>query len=182
MGASMDDYYHVSLTSAELLASLAALRALDALIAAGSLDTEIEPGILASAADRMAEEAPEFTRDQAERLAGTLAHTLQTGLLGGSAGDEGPADDPPFPTRRTRRLLEDAFERDSAVEIEYFVASRNEWTTRRVDISDVYERDGMWYLSGHCGMRDDFRQFRLDHIRSVRLLDRGESRDPFLEE
>jgi predicted DNA-binding transcriptional regulator YafY len=180
----MDEYYRVPLTSAEALAAIAALRAVHALQEAGGLETEIEPGILRSAADRMAGEVPDFLSDQAEALAGSLAYALRAGPRAGGSGEEhdGPGDAPPFPTRRTRRLLEDAFEHDAPVEIEYFVQSRDDWTTRRVLISDVYEREGAWYLSGHCELRGDFRQFRLDHIRSVRLLDEdAEVRDPFNE-
>ena len=180
----MDEYYRAPLTSAEALAAIAVLLAVDALHEAGAVETEIEPGILRSAADRMAGEVPEFLSDQARALAGSLAQALLTGRLarGPGAEDEGPGDEPPFPTRRTCRLLEDAFERDAPVEIEYFVQSRDEWTTRRVLISDVYERESIWYLSGHCELRVDFRQFRLDHIRSVRLLDAdAEVRDPFSE-
>ena len=179
----MDAYYRVPLTSAEALAAMATLRAVDALIDAGVLDTQIEPGILRSAADRIAGEVPDFLADQAEALSGSLAPALLAGSRASGAEEEGPRDVPPFPIRRTRGLLEDAFEQETAVEIEYFVQSRGEWTARRLQISDVYERDDTWYVSGHCELRGDFRQFKLDHIRSVRLLEQdAEVRDPFTEE
>ena len=89
---------------------------------------------------------------------------------------------PPFPIRRNRRLLEDAYEERQPVEIEYYVAGRKEWTHRRVDISSVHAQNGTWYLSGQCGLRNDHRQFRLDHIRSVRVLDDANNMpDPFTE-
>jgi predicted DNA-binding transcriptional regulator YafY len=68
------------------------------------------------------------------------------------------------------------------VEIEYYVASRREWTTRDVAISDVYKKNEEWYLSGQCGLRQEYRHFKLDHIRAVRLLN-GEDDvpDPFAE-
>jgi predicted DNA-binding transcriptional regulator YafY len=60
------------------------------------------------------------------------------------------------------------------------VAGRKEWTHRRVDIGNVYEQNGTWYLSGQCGLRNDHRQFRLDHIRAVRVLDEeNDLADPF---
>ncbi len=177
----MDEYYRAPLTSAEALAAMAVLRAVDALIEAGAVETGIEPGILRSAADRVAGEVPEFVADQARALAGPVAHGLLASA--GGAPDDGGRDEPPFPTRRTRRLLEGAFEEDTPVEIEYFVQSRGEWTTRRLLISDVYEREGAWYVSGHCELRGDFRQFRLDHIRSVRVLEEdAPAGDPFREE
>lgn len=179
----MDEFYRVPLSSSEALATLAVLRALDALITSGALpETQIAPGILASASERIASETPEFLSDQAHALSGSLAHALMTELRGGEA-DDAERTEPPFPVRRTRRLLEDAEERELPVEIEYFVASRNEWTIRRVSISDVSKRDDTWYLSGQCGLRGDYRRFRLDHIRSVRVLDAEDDvSDPFADE
>ena len=179
----MDEFYRVPLSSAEALATLAALRALDALEKAGALDSEIEPGILESAAARVADEVPDFVEGQAAGLARALVEALRAAAPGGGeAQDAWDRDEPPFPVARSRRLLRDAAERELPVEIEYFVTRRREWTARRVDISDVFERDGTWYVSGHCGLRADHRLFRLDHIRSVRLLDAGELlADPFEE-
>lgn len=183
----MDEFYRVPLSSAEALATVAALRALDALVDSGAVDDPalaLAPGILASAAERIAAELPEFLADQATALSGTIAHALMTAeRIAGVDDEEGEArDTPPFPIRRTRRLLEDAYENATPVEIEYFVASRKQWTHRRVDISDVYEKNGIVYLTGECGLRGDFRQFRIDHIRSVRVLDDEDAapeRDPF---
>ena len=179
----MDEFYRVPLSSAEALATLAALRALDALEKAGALDSEIEPGILENAAARIADEVPDFVEGQAARLTRSLGEALRAMAPSGEAEDDAwDRDEPPFPFARTRRLLRDASERELPVEIEYYVAKRREWTARRLDISDVFERDGTWYVSGHCGLRDDHRLFRLDHIRSVRLLDAGELiADPFEE-
>lgn len=179
----VDEFYRVPFSSAEALATIASLRALDALVATGAVETEIEPGILASAAARIAAEVPEFLFDQANILSASLSRALLTGLRAEVLGarDEEARGDPPFPVRRTRRLLEDAFERAVPVEIEYFVQSRREWTTRHIEISDIFERDDSWYVAGHCELRGDFRQFRLDHIRSVRVLDEDAVPDPFAE-
>ena len=177
----MNPFYRVSLSSAEALSTLAALRALSALTDAGALDTEIETGIFQSAADRIAAEVPEFVARRAELLSAQLAEALWPNS-GASAGDEEMGDEPPFPIRRTRRLLEDAYEQDLRVEIEYYVSSREEWTTRRVDISDVHEKNGTWYMSGHDFLRGEHRLFRLDHIRSVRVLDEPVLADPFAAE
>ena len=177
----MDPFYRVPLSSAEALATLAALRALSALTRSNHLDTEIEPGIFQSAADHIAEEVPEFLVSRAESLSGPLAEALRSNLRA-FADDEELGDEPPFPVRRTRRLLQDAYEQDLRVEIEYYVASREEWTTRRVDISDVHERNGTWYLSGYDWLRGEHRMFRLDHIRYVRVLDEPVLPDPFVAE
>ncbi len=178
----MDPFYRVPLSSAEALATLAALRALSELGKAGFLTAEIEPGILESAADRIADEVPEFVARRAETLSGSLADALRPNFGAPTSDEEESGDEPPFPIRRTRRLLTDAYEQESQVEIEYFVASRDEWTTRRIDIRDVQERNGTWYLSGHDYLRGEPRLFRLDHIRSVRVLDEPTLPDPFMEE
>jgi len=179
----MDPFYRVPLSSAEALATLAALRALTELGNAGLLTAEIEPGIFQSAADRIAEEVPEFVASRAESLSGPLAEALRRPISDARGDDEEEIrDEPPFPIRRTRRLLEDAYEHDLQVQIEYYVSSRDEWTTRRVDIGDVQEKNGTWYLSGHDYLRGDHRLFRLDHIRSVRVLDELVLPDPFAAE
>ena len=179
-GKEADAFYRVPLSSGEALATLALLRAVDGLLTSGVLhETDLEPNILASAAERIADEVPEFVAVRAEVIAGSLARALRTDLTP-AAEDRDTPDAPPFPIRRTRRLLEDAYEQHLPVEIEYFVSGRKEWTLRRVDISSVYEQNGTWYLSGQCGLRSDHRQFRLDHIRSVRVLDEEAAvPDPF---
>jgi len=184
-----DEFYRIPLTSGEALGVLAALRALKEFLTENdsTIVSEIDPGILDSAAERVASELPEFTQDRAERLANGLLQALRNaGSLADVFGDTlnaGGSDtgEPPFPIGRTRRLLEDALEQNQPAEIEYFVTSRNEWTTRCVDVVEVRAIDGTWYLSGQCRLRNDYRQFRLDHIRAVRILDdEGRGRGPDL--
>jgi predicted DNA-binding transcriptional regulator YafY len=179
-----DGFYRVSLSSGEALATLAALRTLQALLSDMDSVADIDPGILESAADRIADELPEFMAPQADRLAASLALTLLETKIGVSALSEEQYNktEPPFPLARNRRLLEDAFEQGKSVEIEYYVASRREWTTRDVAISDVYQKNDEWYLSGQCGLRHEYRHFKLDHIRAVRILhEEDEVPDPFSE-
>lgn len=193
-GSEPQGVYRVPLTTGEALATFASLRALHRLLAGHGIIADLDPGILENAAAQIAGELPEFAVDHGERLASSLAAALAEALMAEGEAKSGTLElekaaeeesQPPFPIGRTRRLLEDAFERGRAAEIEYFVASRNEWTTRRVEISDVYEAEGTWYLSGYCRLRDDFRHFRLDHVRTVRVLDDEDAEgapDPFKEE
>lgn len=176
--------YRVSLSSGEALATVAVLRALHGLLAGSDILSDIDPGILESAADRIAEELPEFMGPQSDRLAAALAITLiESNIAAGDAArEEYSRREPPFPIARNRRLLEDAFEQGKTAEIEYYVASRREWTTRDVAISDVYKKNDEWYLSGQCGLRGEYRHFKLDHIRAVRVLDEeSDVLDPFEE-
>jgi predicted DNA-binding transcriptional regulator YafY len=177
-----DGLYRISLSSGEALATLAALRTLHALLDDDDTISDIDPGILESAADRITEELPEYMAPQADRLAAALALTLIETKVGSGEQirEEYSKTEPPFPIARTRRLLEDAFEQGKEVEIEYYVASRREWTTRDVAISDVYKKNEEWYLSGQCGLRQEYRHFKLDHIRAVRVVGHeDELPDPF---
>ena len=169
----MDEFYRVPLSSGEALATLATLKAVAALAGAdsGGADTLLEPGILESAIARLEAELPEYAHGEAEKRAGTLAAALAERFGGMMEAGENDGE-PPFPVGRTRRALDAAWRRGMPVEIEYFVRSRGEWTTRRVDIVNLYEDDkGAWILAGQCGTRNDFRNFRLEFIRRVRVLE-----------
>jgi predicted DNA-binding transcriptional regulator YafY len=177
-----DGFYRVSLSSGEALATLAALRALHALLSDDETAADIDADILESAANRISEELPEYMAPQADRLAAALALTLVETKIGSGEQirEEYNNAEPPFPIARNRRLLEDAFEQGKEVEIEYYVASRREWTTRDVSISDVYKKNEEWYLSGQCGLRQEYRHFKLDHIRAVRIVGHEDDvPDPF---
>lgn len=179
-----DGFYRVSLSSGEALATVAALRALYALLQDDSIIADIDPDILESAAERILEDLPEFMAPQADRLAAALALTLVESKVGSRDRYEEQygATEPPFPIARHRRLLEDALGQGKNVEIEYYVASRREWTSRDVAISDVYKKNEEWYLSGQCGLRQEYRHFKLDHIRAVRILSSEDDvSDPFAE-
>jgi hypothetical protein len=74
-----------------------------------------------------------------------------------------------FDTRATRSVLEEAIQRQVAVDIEYYTESRGEMTRRRVDPYRLEQRSGTTYLVGYCHWRQAERVFRLDHIRSAEL-------------
>jgi proteasome accessory factor C len=54
--------------------------------------------------------------------------------------------------------------------IEYHSASGDETTTRVVDPLRVVSLDGHWYLDAQCQRAGGTRRFRVDRIRSVRVL------------
>jgi hypothetical protein len=74
-----------------------------------------------------------------------------------------------FETSATRSVLEEAIQRQVAVDIEYYTESRGEMTRRRVDPYRLEQRSGTTYLVGYCHWRQAERVFRLDHIRSAEL-------------
>jgi len=55
------------------------------------------------------------------------------------------------------------------LEIDYYSASRDERTSRRVDPYAAFATEGHWYLDGFCHLAGDVRLFRIDRIQSARL-------------
>ena len=142
---------------------------------AAAPQSALDPAILTSAAERIAAELPEFAAEKAKRLADELTKAL-TQTLNRPPSDTGKSgkadrDDETLSFRDKVTALELALENESPVEIKYYVASRDEWTRRIVDISDVYEEEGKWYLEGYCRLRRDHRVFRIDNIGSIRIRD-----------
>jgi proteasome accessory factor C len=56
------------------------------------------------------------------------------------------------------------------VELDYFTSSRHQTEVRRVQPHELFSHRGQWYLQGHCLTRADVRLFRLDRIKSLKLL------------
>jgi proteasome accessory factor C len=73
----------------------------------------------------------------------------------------------------TIRAAVDARER---VEIDYYSATRDEMTTRRIDPEHVIGAIGNWYVVAWCHLVEDERMFRVDRVRDVRLT--GETFEP----
>lgn len=55
------------------------------------------------------------------------------------------------------------------VELEYCAASNQEVNTRQVEPYFVYGHEGCWYLVAWCRLRQDWRTFSLDRIRSLKM-------------
>ncbi|MGH2740615.1 MAG: helix-turn-helix transcriptional regulator [Actinomycetota bacterium] len=62
------------------------------------------------------------------------------------------------------------------LEIDYYSASRDEVTTRRIDPEHVFSALGNWYVVAWCHAVDAERLFRVDRIRDVRST--GETFEP----
>ena len=65
----------------------------------------------------------------------------------------------------------------TAVEIDYHSASSDETTTRVVEPQAVVSLDGHWYMDAYCHRAGDRRRFRVDRIRSLRVVGQGSSTD-----
>ena len=53
----------------------------------------------------------------------------------------------------------------------HYRSPTGEITTREFDPYGLVYRDGLWYVGGHCHLRDDLRSFRLDRIEAVNVLE-----------
>src|SRR5262249_36013580 len=58
-----------------------------------------------------------------------------------------------------------------AIEIEYYTAGRDELNRRKVLPYLLAQYLGSWYVVGHDDKRDEIRIFKLERVKSARLLD-----------
>ena len=80
--------------------------------------------------------------------------------------------------RETLAPLRSAVDRQEQVEIEYYAYGRDELTRRIVEPSRVFSDNGNWYLDAWCHRAEAQRVFRVDRIRSVRLIGTGVEYQP----
>jgi proteasome accessory factor C len=106
-------------------------------------------------------------RSALEKLKERLGDTL--GALQIEAGDEGRPSGPLDAVRGAAERLE-------RIEIDYYSASRDEVTTRRIDPEHVFSALGNWYAVAWCHTARDERMFRVDRVRAVRST--GETFEP----
>jgi proteasome accessory factor C len=78
----------------------------------------------------------------------------------------------------TLAVLRDAVADRKRVEIDHFVASRDERVTRVVDPWAVQHDAGAWYLVGHDHLRGEARSFRVDRILAARVLPQRATKPP----
>ncbi len=64
-----------------------------------------------------------------------------------------------------------AMETGRQLQIEYYSASTDEVSSRRIDPLRLFAGDGHWYVDAHCYKAGDERRFRVDRIQSAELLD-----------
>lgn len=77
--------------------------------------------------------------------------------------------------------LTQAVREDRLLEIEYWTESRGKITRRTIEPHMLMNSRDAWYLVAHCRRAGEQRTFRLDRIRSARLLDEHFDRRPEVE-
>jgi proteasome accessory factor C len=75
-------------------------------------------------------------------------------------------DDPPM-----LGVVRRALEIGNQLQIEYYSASSDEVSSRRVDPLRLFAGDGHWYVDAHCYKAGDERRFRVDRIQGAEILD-----------
>lgn len=75
------------------------------------------------------------------------------------------------------QLLIDSLSMQRRLEIHYVKPSDDQAECRVIEAVGIFIEGKFWYLLAYCCLRNDYRQFRLDRIRKIRLLDK-----PFLRE
>jgi len=157
------EFYQIPLTTGEAVAILALLKA----VSQRKIEhDELDPGIFKSALTRIEEELPDFLQIPVDKLTEGLIPLLFPPVLSKAIDN----NQPPFATAPRIKILEEALESESDIDMEYYVASRKQWSQRRVTVQDVYEEDDRWYLEGYCHLREEDRIFRVDNIRHLEIV------------
>ncbi len=97
------------------------------------------------------------------------------------AGAASPAAQPELGVSRGQRaeakseqqnlaLLEQAVQEKVRVEFDYHTIKRDSTERRQADPYVLVYNGGVWYLVGHCHLRDDIRVFKLTRISRLKLL------------
>ena len=121
---------------------------------------------LQSSITRLAERLPEQTRINLEQLAQERI-TFRSGAQMLHFNPE------------IWEQLESACHHSRKVWIRYYAASKNEQSERVIDpyLIDIY-RGSNPYVIAFCNKRQDFRDFRIDRIKELKVLDESFDRDP----
>jgi predicted DNA-binding transcriptional regulator YafY len=138
------------LTRADYAALLVARHALEA------LGDSVDARVLEQVTERLAEALPEDLCAEAREGAAVLKM---------DTGPTGHLDDEMLESLRT------AARDQRVVRMAYYSASRDETSERDVEPLAVLHSDGSWYVVGRCRLRDGYRDFRIDRIRSVDATD-----------
>ena len=81
--------------------------------------------------------------------------------------------DAPHLHRLQRAILEKRL-----VQIQYHSYSGNETTERTVELHQLFYASGVWYFNGYCRLRKAVREFRLDRVDRLGLLEEGFGKRP----
>ena len=72
---------------------------------------------------------------------------------------------------QTYQVIAEAMGKGRTVQIDYYTASRDDHTRRKIDPYHLRLSEGSWYCIGFCHERKEERIFALDRIKSIRITD-----------
>lgn len=67
--------------------------------------------------------------------------------------------------------LRQAIRQQQVIDVTYHSYTRDEVTQRQIEPYELIYGGGSWYVRGHCRLRQDTREFRLDRIDTLQMLD-----------
>jgi predicted DNA-binding transcriptional regulator YafY len=127
------------------------------------------------------EKLMEHFSDRSNRQQFSNAMQKIRAVLRGSEKDFLEVLDENIAVLRTRTPLEDEFPnrfltdiqqalgKQQVLQMEYRAAQNNEFTKRDVEPIGIYHNNNTWYLIAWCQLRQDYRNFRTDRIRSMQV-------------
>ncbi len=142
--------------------------------------TAAEAVALKYALEHFAPAADEKSADALHEIAKALGEALR-GRTRELLTQSAPGFVTPQRTQRMRSMLAElarACESQRIAEIEYYSAHRARLATRQVHPFELVETGAHFYLYAWCELAQDTRHFRVDRIRSVRVLDKPATRKP----
>jgi predicted DNA-binding transcriptional regulator YafY len=135
------------------------------LLAARGLGLGDDTAALASAQAKLERVMPSRLRQRVRAAGETIALDLPPRTTAAS------------PDATTVAVLAAAAQARHRVALEYLSGQRTP-TRRELDPYGLVYRGGCWYAVGHCHLRKGLRSFRVDRVRSVRMLDMEFERPP----
>jgi predicted DNA-binding transcriptional regulator YafY len=77
--------------------------------------------------------------------------------------------------KETFQIIFKALKERKRILINYHSLSSDEHNERKVDPYHIFNFEGVWYLVGYCNLRQSLRDFALDRIESIKLLNENYS-------
>jgi predicted DNA-binding transcriptional regulator YafY len=75
------------------------------------------------------------------------------------------------PTNIHLELVQQAIAQQRVLQMQYFSPGSGQFTERIIKPTEAVFEDNTWRIKAYCRWRQDYREFRLDRMSKLRLLD-----------
>ena len=75
------------------------------------------------------------------------------------------------------KQIQQAIAQRRVVHLQYFSPSSGQFTERAIEPIEAVFEDNAWRIKAYCQWRQDYREFRLDRMSKLRLLDETHHQD-----